>query len=143
MGVLVDDRRPSFEGWLERKLEGLAEGIGQEAEAAATPSARLVLVLAAVHAARTGAIRAPSSTTSTWATAGSSSPDGSARSTSSPTRSCSTGSTATPTPATSGCSPNRPSPANTTRPVWRGEASYRSQLQQMQSPPTTDPIRQL
>ena len=32
MGVLVDDRRSSFEGWLERKLEGLAEGIGQEAE---------------------------------------------------------------------------------------------------------------
>ncbi len=31
---------------------------GQAAEAAATPSARLVLVLAAVHAARTGAIRA-------------------------------------------------------------------------------------
>jgi len=26
MGVLVDNRRPSFEGWLERKLEGLAEG---------------------------------------------------------------------------------------------------------------------
>lgn len=24
MGVLVDDRRPSFEGWLERKIEGLA-----------------------------------------------------------------------------------------------------------------------
>jgi hypothetical protein len=32
MGVLADDRRPSFESWLERKLEGLAEGIGQEAE---------------------------------------------------------------------------------------------------------------
>jgi hypothetical protein len=31
MGVLVDDRRPSFEGWLERKLEGLADGIGREA----------------------------------------------------------------------------------------------------------------
>ena len=31
MGVLVDDRRPSFEGWLERKLEGLAGGIGREA----------------------------------------------------------------------------------------------------------------
>ena len=31
MGVLVDDRRPSFEGWLERKLEGLAEGISREA----------------------------------------------------------------------------------------------------------------
>jgi hypothetical protein len=31
MGVLADDRRPSFEGWLERKLEGLAEGIGREA----------------------------------------------------------------------------------------------------------------
>lgn len=33
MGVLVDDRRPSFEGWLERKLHGLAEGISDEAEA--------------------------------------------------------------------------------------------------------------
>ena len=32
MGVLADDRRPSFEGWLERKIEGLAEGIGQAAE---------------------------------------------------------------------------------------------------------------
>ncbi len=32
MGALVDDRRPSFEGWLDRKLEGLAKGIGQEAE---------------------------------------------------------------------------------------------------------------
>jgi integrase len=32
MGVLVDDRRSSFESWLERKLEGLAEGIGQEAK---------------------------------------------------------------------------------------------------------------
>jgi hypothetical protein len=33
MGVLVDDRRPSFEGWLDRKLDGLADGIGQEAGA--------------------------------------------------------------------------------------------------------------
>jgi len=31
MGVLADDRRPSFEGWLERELDGLAEGIGREA----------------------------------------------------------------------------------------------------------------
>jgi hypothetical protein len=31
MGVLADDRRPSFEGWLERKLDGLAEGISREA----------------------------------------------------------------------------------------------------------------
>jgi hypothetical protein len=42
---------------------GIAQPLGQDdvdqaAEAAATPSARLVLVLAAVHAARTGAIRA-------------------------------------------------------------------------------------
>ena len=28
-----DDRRPSFEGWLDRKLEGLTDGIGQEAGA--------------------------------------------------------------------------------------------------------------
>ena len=43
---------------------GIAQPLGQDdvdqaAEAAATPSARLVLVLAAVHAARAGAIRAP------------------------------------------------------------------------------------
>ena len=31
MGVLADDRRPSFEGWLDRKLDGLADGIGREA----------------------------------------------------------------------------------------------------------------
>jgi hypothetical protein len=31
MDVLADDRRPSFEGWLDRKLEGLADGIGREA----------------------------------------------------------------------------------------------------------------
>ena len=29
--MLADDRRPSFEGWLERKLDGLADGIGREA----------------------------------------------------------------------------------------------------------------
>jgi hypothetical protein len=33
MGVLADDRRPSFEGWLDRKLDGLAGGIGREAGA--------------------------------------------------------------------------------------------------------------
>jgi hypothetical protein len=33
MGVLVDDQRPSFEDWLERKLHGLAEGIGHPVEA--------------------------------------------------------------------------------------------------------------
>ena len=33
MGVLVDDRRPAFEGWLERKLDGLAPGISREVEA--------------------------------------------------------------------------------------------------------------
>jgi len=32
MGVLADDRRPSFEGWLERKLDGLATGIRQDVE---------------------------------------------------------------------------------------------------------------
>jgi hypothetical protein len=42
---------------------GIAQPLGQDdvdqaAEAAATPSARMVLVLAAVHAARTGAVRA-------------------------------------------------------------------------------------
>jgi hypothetical protein len=33
MGVLDDDRRSSFEDWLERKLDGLATGIRAEAEA--------------------------------------------------------------------------------------------------------------
>jgi integrase len=33
MGVLHDDRRPSFEDWLERKLDGLAPGIRADAEA--------------------------------------------------------------------------------------------------------------
>ena len=33
MGVLVDDRRPSFEDWLERKFDGLAEGIAGPVEA--------------------------------------------------------------------------------------------------------------
>ncbi|MGH3805322.1 MAG: integrase, partial [Pseudonocardiaceae bacterium] len=33
MGVLVDDRRSSFEGWLDRKLDGLAPGIGVDVEA--------------------------------------------------------------------------------------------------------------
>jgi hypothetical protein len=33
VGVLADDRRPSFEGWLDRKLDGLADGIGREAGA--------------------------------------------------------------------------------------------------------------
>jgi len=32
MGVLDDDRRPSFEGWLERKLDGLAPAIRADAE---------------------------------------------------------------------------------------------------------------
>jgi hypothetical protein len=32
MGVLVDDRRPSFEAWLERKLDGLAYGIRVDTE---------------------------------------------------------------------------------------------------------------
>ena len=32
MGVLDDDRRPSFESWLERKLDGLAPGIRADAE---------------------------------------------------------------------------------------------------------------
>ena len=33
MGILVDDRRPSFEDWLDRKLDGLAPGIRREVEA--------------------------------------------------------------------------------------------------------------
>jgi hypothetical protein len=33
MGILVDDRRSPFEDWLERKLDGLAGGIGQPVEA--------------------------------------------------------------------------------------------------------------
>lgn len=30
MGVLADDRRPAFEDWLGRKLDGLAPGIRHE-----------------------------------------------------------------------------------------------------------------
>ncbi|WP_274567748.1 hypothetical protein [Streptomyces spiramyceticus] len=30
MGIFLDDRRPSFEDWLESKLDGLAPGIGRE-----------------------------------------------------------------------------------------------------------------
>jgi hypothetical protein len=33
MGVLIDDRQPSFEQWLPRKLDGIAPGIANEAEA--------------------------------------------------------------------------------------------------------------
>jgi hypothetical protein len=33
MGVLVDDRRPAFENWLERKLDGLTPGISRDVEA--------------------------------------------------------------------------------------------------------------
>jgi hypothetical protein len=33
MGILVDDRVPSFEAWIERKLGGLAPGIAGEVEA--------------------------------------------------------------------------------------------------------------
>ncbi len=33
MGILVDDRRPAFESWLGRKLDGLAPGIAREVEA--------------------------------------------------------------------------------------------------------------
>jgi len=33
MGVLDDDRRPAFEDWLERKLDGLAPGIRADTEA--------------------------------------------------------------------------------------------------------------
>jgi hypothetical protein len=33
MGVLVDDRRSSFEDWLDRKLDGLPTGIGHPVEA--------------------------------------------------------------------------------------------------------------
>ena len=33
MGVLDDDRRPSFEDWLDRKLDGLAPGIRADVEA--------------------------------------------------------------------------------------------------------------
>lgn len=33
MGVLLDDRRPAFEDWLQRKLDGLAPGIRVDVEA--------------------------------------------------------------------------------------------------------------
>lgn len=33
MGVLLDDRRPTFEDWLQRKLDGLGPGIAGDAEA--------------------------------------------------------------------------------------------------------------
>lgn len=33
MGLLVDDRRPSFEDWLERRLDGLSPGIRADVEA--------------------------------------------------------------------------------------------------------------
>ncbi len=33
MGVLVDDRRPAFDDWLERKLDGLTQGISHDIEA--------------------------------------------------------------------------------------------------------------
>lgn len=32
MGILVDDRQPSFEDWLEGKLDGIAAGIARETE---------------------------------------------------------------------------------------------------------------
>ena len=32
MGIFLDDSEPSFEGWLAERLEGLAPGIGAEAE---------------------------------------------------------------------------------------------------------------
>lgn len=32
MSILVDDRRPSYEDWLEKRLDGLAAGIRREAE---------------------------------------------------------------------------------------------------------------
>lgn len=32
MGILVDDRQPSFEDWLERKLDGIAPGIARDTE---------------------------------------------------------------------------------------------------------------
>jgi hypothetical protein len=32
MGILVDDRRPIFEDWLEGKLDGITPGIARETE---------------------------------------------------------------------------------------------------------------
>ncbi|MDQ0931047.1 hypothetical protein [Streptomyces turgidiscabies] len=32
MGILLDDRRPSYEDWLDKRLDGLAAGIRREAE---------------------------------------------------------------------------------------------------------------
>jgi hypothetical protein len=51
-------RSRSTRGWGPGCWPGTSAGRCGAAGAAATPSARLVLVLAAVHAARTGAIRA-------------------------------------------------------------------------------------
>jgi hypothetical protein len=65
MGVLADDRRPSFEGWLERKIEGLAEGVGQAAESWLRTMHEPVLYL--VPPGRAGvAARAPAARSCTW-----------------------------------------------------------------------------
>ena len=72
--------------------------VDQAAKAAATPAARLVLVLAAMHAARPKAIRACPSTTLTSATTGSPSAAGPVRSMTSPAKSWRNGS-ATGAPA--------------------------------------------
>src|SRR5438477_434056 len=59
MEIVEEDRPDLFTGWLDAKLTGLAAGLARETRRwAITPPARVFLVLAAVHAARPGAIRA-------------------------------------------------------------------------------------
>jgi hypothetical protein len=54
MGVLADDRRPSFDGWLERKLDGLAAGIRQDVEVCCGPCVTAVPAPGPVTSHRSG-----------------------------------------------------------------------------------------
>lgn len=63
IGVFLDDRPSSFDLWLESKLENgviqplESEHVRTSVAAVTRPADRLILALAAVHAARPGAIR--------------------------------------------------------------------------------------